>query len=94
MKKGSTLPEGMSEYRLIFFRESEMMQAIGAFVRQQKQPPTISSTGMRRDRASAVSTSPPPWSLVISPTRSPRAVSPSANRRQTTCRALLTRCVF
>jgi hypothetical protein len=41
MKKGSTLPEGMSEYRLIFFRESEMMQAIGAFVRQQKQPPPV-----------------------------------------------------
>ncbi|MCZ8312117.1 MAG: hypothetical protein ACK5U4_05660 [Rhodospirillales bacterium] len=38
MKKKSALPDGMSEYRLIFFRESEMVQAIGAFVRLQKKP--------------------------------------------------------
>lgn len=34
----SALPDGMSEYRLIFFRESEMVQAIGAFARTQKKP--------------------------------------------------------
>jgi hypothetical protein len=38
MKSNTPLPEGMSEYRLIFFRESEMVRAIGAFVRMQKKP--------------------------------------------------------
>jgi|GEM_PF-468968 len=37
-KRKSALPDGMSEYRLIFFRESEMVQAIGAFARLQKKP--------------------------------------------------------
>jgi hypothetical protein len=38
MSKGAGLPEGISEYRLIFFRESEMVQAIGAFARMRKKP--------------------------------------------------------
>ena len=38
MSKAAGLPEGVSEYRLIFFRESEMVQAIGAFARMRKKP--------------------------------------------------------
>jgi hypothetical protein len=43
MKNRSALPEGLSEYRIIFFRESEMVQAIGAFVRVQKTPLPVGS---------------------------------------------------
>ena len=38
MSKAAGLPPGVWEYRLIFFRESELVRAIGAFARLRKKP--------------------------------------------------------
>jgi hypothetical protein len=38
VSKAVGLPPGVWEYRLIFFRESELVRAIGAFARLRKKP--------------------------------------------------------
>lgn len=38
MAKNAALPPGMDEYRLIFFRESELVRALGAYRRVRKDP--------------------------------------------------------
>jgi hypothetical protein len=38
MAKAPALPPGMDEYRLIFFRESELVRALGAYRRVRKDP--------------------------------------------------------
>jgi hypothetical protein len=38
MSKAAGLPPGVWEYRLIFFRESELVRAIGGFARLRKTP--------------------------------------------------------
>lgn len=38
MAKPPALPPGMDEYRLIFFRESELVRALGAYRRVRKDP--------------------------------------------------------
>ncbi|MBI3505358.1 MAG: hypothetical protein HY059_10990 [Proteobacteria bacterium] len=38
MSKAAGLPPGVWEYRLIFFRESELVRAIGGFARLRKKP--------------------------------------------------------
>jgi hypothetical protein len=38
MAKAPALPAGMDEYRLIFFRESELARALGAYRRVRKDP--------------------------------------------------------
>jgi hypothetical protein len=38
MAKAPALPPGMDEYRLIFFRESELIRALGAYRRVRKDP--------------------------------------------------------
>jgi len=38
VSKAAGLPPGVWEYRLIFFRESELVRAIGAFARMRKKP--------------------------------------------------------
>jgi hypothetical protein len=38
MAKGPAVPPGMDEYRLIFFRESELIRALGAYRRVRKDP--------------------------------------------------------
>jgi hypothetical protein len=37
-KKASALPPGMDEYRLVFFRESELVRALSGYRRLRKDP--------------------------------------------------------
>ena len=69
------LPTGSAKITSGARRANESAARSRSDRRQQKQPPATSRTGTCATRASAVSTSPLPWSFVTMPTRRPASVS-------------------